>query len=78
MALGNLAELEENCPLPNKLTATELLHKAIESSHKYYHDHHVYPYTYLGGHHYRHRNYKQAIKNWAMAASVIKRLVLCN
>ena len=40
-----------------------------------YGDHHVYPYTYLAGHHYRLGQYRQALHCWAAAASVIRRFV---
>ncbi|CAG5125065.1 unnamed protein product [Candidula unifasciata] len=72
MALGNLGDLEEITPTPGRPPPLAIFQEAISSSVKYYNNHHVYPYTYLGGFFYRKRNYKQAIKCWADATNVIK------
>ena len=72
MALGNLAELEENNPSENRPSPFGIFTKAVSSSQHYYSNHHVYPYTYMGGYCYRKKLYKEALKNWASASSVIK------
>ena len=71
MALGTLAELEEKYQT-KRISPIMLLHKAISASKTHYDNHHVYPYTYLGGYHFRKHNYKEALRNWSFAASVIK------
>ena len=73
MAIGSLADLEEISPVDGRPSSLELFQKAIQSAQTYYDNAHVYPFTYLGGFHYRHGNYKQALVNWAAAAQVIAR-----
>ncbi|KAG1681423.1 Menin [Nymphon striatum] len=72
MALGNLGDLEEISPTPRRQFAETLFREAIISSRTYYHDKHVYPYTYLGGFLYRCKQYKEALQTWANAADVIR------
>ena len=73
MSLGNLGDLESINPTPDRPSTFELFQEAIKSGQEYYEDHHVYPYTYLGGHLYRQRQYKGALEQWALAANVISR-----
>lgn len=75
MALGNLADLEDIC-MPfsvHRKTPLELFREAIESAQKNYNDCHIYPYTYLGGYHFRVGQYKKALKLWSDAAQTIKK-----
>lgn len=44
----------------------------MESAQNHYKNHHVYPYTYLGGYHYRQKQYKEAFAAWANAGDVIR------
>lgn len=53
MALGNLGDLEEVSASPGRPSSQELYQEAIQVARKEYGDHHVYPYTYLAGFHYR-------------------------
>ncbi|XP_033628737.1 menin-like [Asterias rubens] len=73
MALGNLGDLESIDPTPSKLTTIELFEEAITAAQNDYDNHHVYPYTYLGGHLYRNFEYKMAMEQWAEASGVISR-----
>ncbi|XP_005110509.1 menin [Aplysia californica] len=73
MALGNLGDLEEISPTPGRPPPLSLFQEAISSSVKNYANHHVYPYTYMGGYLYRKRRYKEAIKCWAEASNVIRK-----
>ncbi|KAH9515108.1 Menin [Bulinus truncatus] len=73
MALGNLGDLEEISPTPGRPPPLSIFQEAIGSSIKYYDNHHVFPYTYLGGYLYRKRCYKEAIKCWAEASNVIRK-----
>lgn len=73
MALGNLGDCEEICETPGRPPPITLFHEAIESAKTNYDNHHVYPYTYLGGHYYRKGEYREAIQAWADASSVIKK-----
>ncbi|KAL3875111.1 hypothetical protein ACJMK2_038045 [Sinanodonta woodiana] len=73
MALGNLGDLEELCPTLERPLPVQIFDKAIESAKTYYNEQHVYPYTYLGAYHCRKGNYREALKAWADAASVIKK-----
>ena len=75
MALGNLGDLESIDPTPSKLTTIELFEEAITAAQNDYDNHHVYPYTYLGGHLYRNFEYKMAMEQWAEASGVISRYV---
>ncbi|KAK8381692.1 hypothetical protein O3P69_015025 [Scylla paramamosain] len=72
MAIDNLGDLEEMMPSKGRAPATRMYEEAITSAVRYYDNQHVYPYTYLGGYCYRNKLYKQALKYWAQAASVIK------
>ncbi len=76
LAIGNLGDLEEISPTPCRPAPLILFHKAINSARVYYNNGHVYPYTYLGGYHYRHRHFKEAIAAWTEAANVIKKYVM--
>jgi len=73
MALGNLADLEEIAPSKGRPNCAEIYAEAISVNQKMYEDHHVYPYTYNAGFRYRQGDYKEAIRSWAEAASVVKR-----
>lgn len=73
MAIGNLGDLEEISPTDRRPSPVVLFTKAIDSSVRHYEDHHVYPYTYLGGYYYRKGLYKEALRNWAEAANAIKK-----
>ncbi|XP_042217041.1 menin-like [Homarus americanus] len=59
-------------PTKGRCPATKMYEEAITSAVRYYENQHVYPYTYLGGYCYRNKLYKQALKYWARAASVIR------
>ncbi|KAI8484751.1 Menin [Branchiostoma belcheri] len=72
MALGNLADLEEIDPTPDKPPPIQLFHEGIHAGKVYYNNQHVYPYTYLGGHYYRRGQFKDALHCWAQAANVIR------
>ncbi|XP_045599748.1 menin isoform X1 [Procambarus clarkii] len=72
MAIDNLGDLEEMMPTKGRCPATKMYEEAITSAVRYYQNQHVYPYTYLGGYCYRNKLYKQALKYWARAASVIR------
>ncbi|KAK7068394.1 Menin [Halocaridina rubra] len=72
MAIDNLGDLEEMMPTKGRQPATKMYEEAITSAVRYYCNQHVYPYAYLGGYCYRNKLYKQALKYWAKAASVIK------
>ena len=76
MALGNLADLEEIAPSKGRPNCAEIYAEAISVNQKMYEDHHVYPYTYNAGFRYRQGDYKEAIRSWAEAASVVKRLII--
>lgn len=73
MALGNLADLEEIAPTPNRPACKDILAKAETVNKNVYNNHHVYPYTYTGGFKYRQGDVRGAIQSWAEAASVVKR-----
>ncbi|XP_071161785.1 menin-like [Mytilus edulis] len=72
MALGNLGDLEEISPTPGRPPPVDIFEESIQSSKVHYHNQHVYPYTYLGGYHYRNHNYKKALKAWAEATNAVK------
>uniref|UniRef100_A0A8C9VTS0 Menin n=1 Tax=Scleropages formosus TaxID=113540 RepID=A0A8C9VTS0_SCLFO len=72
MALGTLADLEDQDPLPGRDSPLSLHLKAVESAKKYYNNEHIYPFMYLAGYHYRHRNVQEALGAWAEAASVMQ------
>lgn len=73
MAIGNLGDLEEISPTPGRPSSLVLFNKAINSARVHYKNMHVYPYTYLGGYHFRHRHFKEAIAAWSEAACVIRK-----
>ncbi|KAI5745939.1 hypothetical protein M8J76_015719 [Diaphorina citri] len=72
MAIGNLGDLEEINPTSGRSPCSILFQEGIISSRKYYHNMHVYPYTYQGGYFYRHYMYKEAFESWANASDVIR------
>ncbi|MBN3304730.1 menin isoform X2 [Amia ocellicauda] len=72
MALGTLADLEDLEPIPGRETPLALHEKAINSAKVYYNNEHIYPFMYLAGFHYRHRNVRDALGAWAEAASVMQ------
>lgn len=72
MAIGNLGDLEEINPTAGRSPCSILFQEGIISSRKYYHNMHVYPYTYQGGYFYRHYLYKEAFESWANASDVIR------
>lgn len=72
MGLGCLGELEEVSATENRKTCLELYQEAVESAQIHYKNHHVYPYTYQGGYHYRQKQYKEAFLAWANAGDVIR------
>ncbi|XP_049511703.1 menin isoform X2 [Dermacentor silvarum] len=73
MALGNLGELEGLFPTPGRPPPQDLFAEAVHASRTYYQNHHVYPYTYLGGFLFRNGRLKEALRAWADAADVIRK-----
>ncbi|XP_014663754.1 PREDICTED: menin-like [Priapulus caudatus] len=73
LALGNLGDLNEIQPDFSRPSSISLFNEAIEADQLYYSNQHVYPYTYLAGYCYRHHQFKEALKNWAAAADVIRK-----
>ncbi|KAM3849478.1 menin-like, partial [Diretmus argenteus] len=45
---------------------------AVSSAQKFYNNEHIYPFMYLAGFHYRHRNVREALRAWAEAAQVMQ------
>ncbi|KAK3567427.1 hypothetical protein QTP86_019846 [Hemibagrus guttatus] len=76
MAMGTLADLEDQEPL-GKGDPLSIHLKAVESAKKYYNNEHIYPFMYLAGYHYRHRNVQEALGAWAEAATVIQDYNYC-
>ncbi|XP_077597593.1 menin [Stigmatopora nigra] len=72
MAMGTLADLEDQDPIPGKESPLEIHRKAVNSAQKHYNNEHIYPYMYLAGFHYRHRNVRDALRAWADAAQVMQ------
>ncbi|XP_038158456.1 menin [Cyprinodon tularosa] len=72
MAMGTLADLEDQDPIPGKETPLQIHLRAVGSAQKFYNNEHIYPYMYLAGFHYRHRNVQEALKAWAEAAQVMQ------
>lgn len=72
MAMGTLADLEDQDPIPGKENPLKIHLKAVGSSQKHYRNEHIYPYMYLAGFHYRHRNVREALRAWAEAAQVMQ------
>uniref|UniRef100_A0A6I8N6W5 Menin n=1 Tax=Ornithorhynchus anatinus TaxID=9258 RepID=A0A6I8N6W5_ORNAN len=77
MALGNLADLEELEPTPDRPDPLTIYHKGIASAKTYYRDEHIYPYMYLAGYHCRNRNVREALQAWADTATVIQDYNYC-
>ncbi|XP_030194365.1 menin [Gadus morhua] len=72
MAMGTLADLEDQEPIPGKESPIKIHLKAVGSAQKYYNNEHIYPFMYLAGFHYRHRNVRDALGAWAEAAQVMQ------
>ncbi|XP_058482074.1 menin [Solea solea] len=72
MAMGTLADLEDQDPIPGKENPMKIHLKAVSSAQTHYNNEHIYPYMYLAGFHYRHRNVQEALKSWAEAAQVMQ------
>ncbi|KAM8880706.1 menin isoform 1-T1 [Synchiropus picturatus] len=72
MAMGTLADLEDQDPIPGKENPLKIHLKAVSSAEKHYNNEHIYPYMYLAGFHYRHRNVRDALRAWAEAAQVMQ------
>ncbi|CAM9319107.1 unnamed protein product [Lampetra planeri] len=77
MALGTLADLEDQDPIPGRENPLKIHLKAVGSAQKYYNNEHIYPYMYLAGFHYRHRNVRDALRAWSEAAQVMQEQQLC-
>ena len=54
------------------LSVSLTISQAVTSAQKHYNNEHIYPYMYLAGFHYRHRNVREALKAWAEAAQVMQ------
>nr|XP_046175270.1 menin-like [Oncorhynchus gorbuscha]XP_046175271.1 menin-like [Oncorhynchus gorbuscha] len=72
MAMGTLADLEDQEPIPGKESPHAIHFKAVNSAKKYYNNEHIYPFMYLAGYHYRHREVREALGAWAEAAQVMQ------
>ncbi|KAG7235440.1 hypothetical protein INR49_002671 [Caranx melampygus] len=72
MAMGTLADLEDQDPIPGKENPLKIHLKAVSSAQKHYNNEHIYPYMYLAGFHYRHRDVQEALRAWAEAAQVMQ------
>ncbi|KAL3046719.1 hypothetical protein OYC64_004663 [Pagothenia borchgrevinki] len=72
MAMGTLADLEDQEPIPDKESPLQIHLKAVGSAQKFYNNEHIYPYMYLAGFHYRHRDVREALKCWSEAAQVMQ------
>ncbi|XP_054457297.1 menin [Anoplopoma fimbria] len=72
MAMGTLADLEDQDPIPGKENPLKIHLKAVSSAQKHYNNEHIYPYMYLAGFHYRHRDVREALRSWAEAAQVMQ------
>ncbi|XP_037078987.1 LOW QUALITY PROTEIN: menin-like [Pollicipes pollicipes] len=72
MAIGNLAELEEASPTPDRPKPLELLHEAVTVARERYGNRHVYPYTTLGDYYYKGKQYEKALETWANASEALK------
>ncbi|XP_031596794.1 menin [Oreochromis aureus] len=72
MAMGTLADLEDQEPIPGKENPLKIHLKAVSSAQKHYNNEHIYPYMYLAGFHYRHRSVQEALRSWAEAAQVMQ------
>lgn len=67
-----IGELEEVAATKGRPSCIELYQTAVEAAQIHYKNHHVYPYTYQGGYHYRQKQYKDAFSAWANAGDVIR------
>lgn len=56
----------------NMKSFSRSLSQAVSSAQKHYNNEHIYPYMYLAGFHYRHRNVREALRAWAKAAQVMQ------
>ncbi|KAL0970419.1 hypothetical protein UPYG_G00241710 [Umbra pygmaea] len=72
MAMGTLADLEDQEPIPGRENPYNIHLKAVNSAKKYYNNEHIYPFMYLAGYHYRHREVREALGSWAEAAQVMQ------
>ncbi|XP_071400884.1 menin [Centroberyx affinis] len=72
MAMGTLADLEDQDPIPGKENPLKIHLKAVSSAQKHYNNEHIYPFMYLAGFHYRHRDVQEALRAWAEAAQVMQ------
>ncbi|XP_019955809.1 menin [Paralichthys olivaceus] len=72
MAMGTLADLEDQDPIPGKENPLKIHLKAVSSAQKHYNNEHIYPYMYLAGFHYRHKDVREALRSWAEAAQVMQ------
>uniref|UniRef100_A0A3B4XM64 Menin n=1 Tax=Seriola lalandi dorsalis TaxID=1841481 RepID=A0A3B4XM64_SERLL len=72
MAMGTLADLEDQDPIPGKESPLKIHLKAVSSAQRHYNNEHIYPYMYLAGFHYRHRDVQEALRSWAEAAQVMQ------
>ncbi|XP_010886242.1 menin isoform X2 [Esox lucius] len=72
MAMGTLADLEDQEPIPGNESPYTIHLKAVNSAKKYYNNEHIYPFMYLAGYHYRHREVREALGAWAEAAQVMQ------
>ncbi|XP_060887028.1 menin [Labrus mixtus] len=72
MAMGTLADLEDQEPIPGKENPLKIHLQAVTSAQRHYNNEHIYPYMYLAGFHYRHRNVRDALRAWAKAAQVMQ------
>ncbi|XP_052000926.1 menin-like [Xyrauchen texanus] len=77
MAMGTLADLEDQEPMTGKENPLSIHLKAVNSAKKYYNNEHIYPFMYLAGYYYRHRNVQEALRAWAEAASVMQDYNYC-
>ncbi|KAK7170917.1 hypothetical protein R3I94_000966 [Phoxinus phoxinus] len=77
MAMGTLADLEDQEPMTGKENPLSIHLKAVDSAKKYYNNEHIYPFMYLAGYYYRHRNVQEALRSWAEAASVMQDYNYC-
>lgn len=57
---------------PTSGLACFVIPQAVTSAQKHYNNEHIYPYMYLAGFHYRHRNVREALRAWADAAQVMQ------
>ncbi|XP_039514876.1 menin-like, partial [Pimephales promelas] len=77
MAMGTLADLEDQEPMTGKESPLSIHLKAVDSAKKYYNNEHIYPFMYIAGYYYRHRNVQEALRSWAEAASVMQDYNYC-